>query len=710
MSDTESLDYLQPGFEPTSLTMPRLRSILVAHNIHYPSTAKKAQLVEIFNDNVVPQSRKILAQRARAKRSSKGITDAESSQSSSAFTDHDNLPPPSTRTRRSQSPRKATQKFRSEEPERQMMPPTASPLKRKPRAPIRQAQASDTDTNTEPDHTVSARKVRRANEVISQLKVESSDEGFFRRTTGAFTSDNPFQSGSSSPLPEKTPTNRRRTAGHENNRPTSRPTSSSSRRRTDFPTFSGDDEENMSKAFQVPVSRLMHNRTPEPRAETPEPMDEPGEEFTPEEQLELAAEEAIRGETTVITRRQPRQPNGASWSTSLSVMFLTLLSVFAGWYRQEKIAVGYCGVGKHVSSIPSEISVPEWAQSVLPSEISVPPSVSDALEPKCEPCPPHAYCYDDFTVRCEQDYILKAHPLALGGLVPLPPTCEPDGEKVRRVQAVANRAVEELRERTAKFECGQLVDVSGGKAATPAIEEQELKEIINQKRSKKMNNQEFEDLWGAAIGEIKGREEVQVEVQEVRDSGSVPNTLFTSTSLARISLTCAVRRSIRLGLARYRLQISALISIFLTALYGRSRFLANRAAAAQVPGLVDLVLERLANQKQVADDEDDPWLFLPHLRDDVLRSIHSLNQREKIWKRVRAVVEQNSNVRTGQREGRSGEVGRAWEWIGPSTGDSARRRKGGRVSSNPDVKDEEDSEMGEKSYLHQKWEESRPIY
>lgn len=148
----------------------------------------------------------------------------------------------------------------------------------------------------------------------------------------------------------------------------------------------------------------------------------------------------------------------------------------------------------------------------------------------------------------------------------------------------------------------------------------------------------------------------------------------------------------------------------LTALYGRNRYRSNRAAAAQVPALVDLVLERLANQKQYSDEEDDPWLFLPNLRDDVLRNMHSLSQREKIWQRVRAVVEQNSNVRTGQREGRSGDVGRAWEWIGPVAGDSGRRRKSGRLSYGPEIKDEGDSSEMEKSYLHQKWEESRPIY
>ena len=186
-------------------------------------------------------------------------------------------------------------------------------------------------------------------------------------------------------------------------------------------------------------------------------------------------------------------------------------------------------------------------------------------------------------------------------------------------------------------------------------------------------------------------------------------------------------------------------------LWARRRIRTSRAAAAQVPALVDLVLERLAQQKRLAeygneggggddddDEEEDPFLFLPNLRDDVLRSVHSLRQRENIWGRVRAVVEQNSNVRTAQREGRkTGEVGRAWEWIGAlpappappagyGYGGYRRRRKSGRGASFYDVKREDSAPRPVKAegdgggaqqhkanpphHQHRRWEDSRPIY
>ncbi|KAF3017482.1 inner nuclear membrane protein enriched at telomere/subtelomere region [Neopestalotiopsis sp. 37M] len=711
MSDYDSLDYLQPGFDAKSLTIPRLRSALVAHNVNYPANAKKAQLVEIFEEQLRPQAKKILDQRAKAKRSSRGISDAESSQSSNPFNEPEELapppPPPSARARRSASPRKASTRIKSEEPDHALLPPPRSPTKRTSRASSKQPQTSDSDAAPDYGNSLRTPKVRQAAPPV--FKQEQSDEGFFRRESGAFSAENPFQSGSS---PAVEPTPKRRTTGYGYT--TARSVSGRSpRKQVDGFGYSDADDSNMSRSLEVSSNTLLRGKTPD---FPPEPTVDFGEEFTPAEQLELEAEENHQGsQSAVVPASQARRAKSGGAGTSLGVLLTTVLAVYAGWFRQEKIAVGYCDVGRAAGTIPSELPVPEWAQSVLGDEIAVPQSVINTLEPTCEPCPAHAYCYGDFSVRCEQDYILKPHPFSLGGLIPLPPTCEADGEKVRRVQAVADRAVEELRERTAKYECGELTNDEGIKADSPAIDEQELKQVISEKKSKKMSNQEFDDLWGAAIGEIKAREEIKVETQQENretDSTAVPVTYLLSTSLARIPLTCAAKRSIRLGLARYRLQIGSVILSLLLAQYGRSRYRSNRAANAQVPALVDLVLERLANQKQINDDEDDPWLFLPNLRDDVLRSVHKLSQREKIWQRVRAVVEQNSNVRTSQREGRSGEVGRAWEWIGPSVGDSARRRRSSRASWGPDLKSEDgDSEM-EKSYLHQKWEEGggRPIY
>jgi len=103
------------------------------------------------------------------------------------------------------------------------------------------------------------------------------------------------------------------------------------------------------------------------------------------------------------------------------------------------------------------------------------------------------------------------------------------------------------------------------------------------------------------------------------------------------------------------------------------------------------------------------WISIGQLRDDVLRNEHSIAKREKLWSKVRNIVEMNANVRSSQRESRSGEISRVWEWIGAvgeiDDGERRRRRKSGRVSfynenSSP-VSGMDDGP---------KWEESRPIY
>lgn len=73
-------EYLEPEFDPSALTVPRLRSILVAHDVNYPSPAKKGQLIDLFNEHVFPQARKIRSASLRVKRSSKAVVDVPASQ------------------------------------------------------------------------------------------------------------------------------------------------------------------------------------------------------------------------------------------------------------------------------------------------------------------------------------------------------------------------------------------------------------------------------------------------------------------------------------------------------------------------------------------------------------------------------------------------------------------------------------------------------
>lgn len=108
---------------------------------------------------------------------------------------------------------------------------------------------------------------------------------------------------------------------------------------------------------------------------------------------------------------------------------------------------------------------------------------------------------------------------------------------------------------------------------------------------------------------------------------------------------------------------------------------------------------------------------MAQLRDDVLRDEFSTMRRKTLWEKVQRKVEHNSNVRPMVREGRSGDVGRVWEWVGAigmleSLPPSNDRRKSGRVSFGgerwiePATDVEHSTEMSQVS----KWEEGRQYY
>lgn len=501
MSDTESLEYLEPDFDSSSLTVPRLRSILVSHNVHYPSSAKKGQLIELLESEVLPNAKKIIKERLRAKRSSFGIVNAADvedeeervrggSRGSSASTGF------ASATKLRRSGRGVSMEVTTEEEVEDYDEQPArrrSPVKKTPR----RVRASDTETGTDAEVPRTARKSARRSEMLPREsstdrdqtpvpQIKKMSKGKDARRESNFTFDNPFQSGSSPPAEVETTVKKGRrssraispvkdTTNHRLSTKTNRNINHISSSKVDLPLTSIEDTDIDMDMDENGV--------------------EAGEEFTPEAQLELMQEQAANGYGHPAPRRPKKQEVQVNKLAPLTGLFIALLGGYALWYRQEKLAVGYCGVGRSPQVFaPAGVHLPEWAHVLA--------------EPTCEYCPANAYCTGQLTTRCEKDYILKHHPLSLHGLIPIPPTCEPDGEKERRIRAVANRAVEVLEERNAQFECGKLVDEEGQAETTAAIGEEDLKTTVSKQRRKGLEASEFDELWRSAIGEVQGREDI----------------------------------------------------------------------------------------------------------------------------------------------------------------------------------------------------------
>ena len=163
------------------------------------------------------------------------------------------------------------------------------------------------------------------------------------------------------------------------------------------------------------------------------------------------------------------------------------------------------------------------------------------------------------------------------------------------------------------------------------------------------------------------------------------------------------------------------MAIVYAAFYARNRVVTLRSDSARVPALVSMTLDRLATQAALYNRGDAPesWISIGQLRDDVLRDEFSATRRENMWKRVRGVVEMNTNVRASERELRAGDVSRVWEWIGNlGLMDDAWAEGGRRSGMRPSGNSRRDSSMpdgmalvdgqGRNGMLH--WDEGRPIY
>ena len=157
--------------------------------------------------------------------------------------------------------------------------------------------------------------------------------------------------------------------------------------------------------------------------------------------------------------------------------------------------------------------------------------------------------------------------------------------------------------------------------------------------------------------------------------------------------------------------------VLVLAAYGRSRLIDYRQATAQIPTLVNTTLDRLATQAARAANGqvEEAFISIGQLRDDVLRATFSAAERERVWKGVRAIVEGNANVRAATREaGRTGEMSRVWEWIGPVNllPRLEGRRSGGLTEELPPAGGDTDEAGGGSTEMVEtrKWDEGRPIY
>lgn len=462
--DDDDLSYLQPDFNPASLTVAKLRNILLKHGIAWSSATKKGDLVDIFNDKLKPKAKRILNAQKRVQRTSLGIENAAATAVHEEDSDEEEEevepPPPASPVKRRGRPRKTEKAPEEEEIDQAPAPP---PTIKKSRSRPAKSRERERDRRT-PSATTPG------------VKKEDSDPTTWRHygKDSPFSAENPFQSGSSPP-PATSTTKRRKTDGAISDTD-KRNGISSSRRRTDNPSV----VKRTSTVVNVPIAS---------------DEVEAGEEFEESEQIELELERRSGNTAVAPVRRTRRSKGSAPIVPGILSTLLVLFSAFAYFWAGEKRKVGYCHTGppSHTNAIAG-IEIPIWA---------------DFLRPECEVCPQHAICHGNLETYCEKGFVLNQHPLSLGGLLPLVPTCEADAEAPKRVKAVASRIVNELRETKAQADCTGI-DNQGNPVGSDEVDEETLREKFNAKKPKKFSDEEWNEMFADGLSEAEGREEVTV--------------------------------------------------------------------------------------------------------------------------------------------------------------------------------------------------------
>ncbi|KAF9792382.1 Man1-Src1p-C-terminal domain-containing protein [Thelephora terrestris] len=463
-------EYLQPDFEPATLTVPQLLGVFGYHNIRYPSPYTKAKLVQTFNQEIKPNASKFRREKLKkenSQASDDGIVDGvtglpltsskqpaqlrRSSRHVSRSKSEDQSPPrpdPPKRRRSSAQPRLTGHtKVDASRPQQTIIEESESEQEQPPmRKVVRTRKASDA-------------KTRR----VSQWE----DSGW--------EDNNIFQSGaeSSSPLrpsPAKPRTRRTSAKPPSSSRiskksasePPQPPLQPSTSRSTVFDTMP-------ESAFEpdIPVSprvtraartSLIHQQEAEEQQfkpasytikgeeseveEQPNPTEQSPEEFpspaqgsvqlssdVPEDVQELqrsvpaVPRRVAQGADALVvaTKSKHKRPGLNLFVRFIGLVAIGLVSTFGYDYKVKSASIGFCDTGKNTSS--ALVAARERHAAMKECNFEHRPKLwADDREDNpdcplpifspdsCTPCPGHSTC-TQHTVTCDTGYLIRPHPL-----------------------------------------------------------------------------------------------------------------------------------------------------------------------------------------------------------------------------------------------------------------------------------------------------------
>ncbi|KAK9767713.1 hypothetical protein K7432_002279 [Basidiobolus ranarum] len=473
-------------------------------------------------------------------------------------------------------------------------------------------------------------KSMRVKEVVKNIELLSSDgensppsrSASRRRVSNDaeyFSDENPFQSGDEASERPRRRTKTKKSTRHSIKRTDSSPAPSPHRFMN--PNFM---KANMSVNYSPDI--MTHLKTSSSVHNTPTGSSGSSKA--------LPLPKRLRTTEATVSRKSKGYGIGPFWTSIL----IALLG-YAIWYRQTSIKLGYCREGLE--------------------DIEQPDVPYQFLYPSCTPCPHHGLCEDTRFLGCTENFIPKAHPVT-NLLFPLEIECVTDSETILRKQNLVNQMKEELSLRAGMVECDHDIP-QNGTLARSIISKAELKDIMEQRKDTGLSLSQLDKLWESAVDElISQRQHVRTEWDE---SGS---PYFVSRQPS-YPLGCRIKKKFSEFIHKHLQELGGITLIIGLVFYIRYRYQDYKNEAKLATELVDTVLNRLVDQEHYhyVDPVQHPTnvLSVSQLRDTLLSSEHNHVRRQRIWEKVRRVVEANSNVRAGKMEIK-GEPHRVWEWVG----------------------------------------------
>ncbi|KAJ2916040.1 hypothetical protein MD484_g4372, partial [Candolleomyces efflorescens] len=724
-------EYLEPDFNPASLTVSQLLGVLGYHNIPYPTPYSKPKLVQLFNDEIKARSTKFKKERlkkANSLPSDDGITDGITGK-------------PLNGGKKEATPSRRSSRRVSQAPVVEVEDSPPSPPKRRRssaqpalggtsrRRTVAQPTLLEESEPEEEEVPPPPKKVGRTSKTIKAPRISDAlgeDSGW--------EDNNIFQSGaeSSSParpsparvkMPDSSPTRSSPFSPPQTSfkpaigrLPPLRFTPSPAQKPSNFNFY--EDEPSVDELNIVDEIKE-EEQIAVIEEEDEGPVEEVVEEAVSEDEEEVKVEEEEDLETMLSADLQNAEEHSrvlvahtprSGVVTTLSQIVAALMIAAAGTtnnalegLRANRLAIEACNRDNRTTLyLPSLRSENEQED---PTPCPLPPLVPIPLPNSCTPCPQHASC-KQFSVHCDNGYILRPNALlgflpnppssfdlspstsmapselawaliseTLNGLpglgsIALPPRCALDPKRQRNI-GVLGKAMESLLAQ----ERGRRLCVGG----------QDLDKEYNEKEGGEARK------WGIEIEQLRELMKRKTSprlkpafddtfneaIQELVQWGGVVLTAdnqghrYLASREADLTWDCVITVKSRALWAAWRTTALGGAVAVVAVILARLKVAQKQTEARQVGELVQIALDTLRNQ-ELAHHTDpvttpQPYLSSIQLRDVILQNEHSIPTRRRLWDQVEHVVEGNANVRANLEEIEGGDELRVWRWVG-STG------------------------------------------